>query len=116
MKKQDLEHIEQVAFVKWFNDNFPTWIIFAIPNGHKRSIKEGIKIKAEGGLSGTPDLIVLLPNDKTVMIEMKDLKGSLSPNQKDFIDKAETLGHTVIVGYGCTDASKKFLDYLKNIK
>lgn len=116
MKKQDLEHLEQVAFVEWFYKNFPTWIIFAVPNGHKRSVKEGIKIKAEGGLAGVPDLKILLPNGKSVMIEMKDLKGDLSPKQKDFIDKAETLGHTVLVGYGCTDASKKFIEYLKQIK
>lgn len=111
--KKDNEHKEQVAFVKWFNDNFPSLIIFAVPNGHKRSVREGIKIKAEGGLKGTPDLAILLPNGKIVFIEMKDLNKKTSESQDDFIDKAETLGHTVLVGYGCTDASKKFIEYLK---
>jgi hypothetical protein len=32
------EHSEQVGFVNWFNAQYPRVLIFAIPNGEKRSI------------------------------------------------------------------------------
>ena len=117
MNKDD-EHIEQVAFLNWFNgvEKFRDLIIFSIPNGGKRGFKTAVKLKKEGQLSGVSDLCVLLPNGKTVFIEMKKEKGGkLSDSQLEFIDKAQSLGHTVLIGNGCNDASKQFIDYLNNI-
>ena len=117
MNKDD-EHIEQVAFLNWFNgvEKFRDLIIFSIPNGGKRGFKTAVKLKLEGAKSGVPDLQILLPNGKTVFIEMKKEKGGkLSDSQLDFIDKSQSLGHTVIVAHGCNDASKQFIDYLNNI-
>lgn len=114
---KDLEHIEQVQFVKWFNgvEKFRDLILFAIPNGGKRGIKTASKLKLEGVLSGTPDIQILLPNGKSVFIEMKKEKGGkLSPAQIDFINKSQSLGHTVIVANGCNEASKKFIEFLKS--
>lgn len=115
--KKDLEHLEQVEFVKWFNgvEKFRDLILFAIPNGGKRGIKTASKLKLEGVLSGTPDIQILLPNGKSVFIEMKKEKGGkLSPAQIDFINKSQSLGHTVIVANGCNEASKKFIEFLKS--
>lgn len=114
---KDLEHLEQVEFVKWFNgvEKFRDLILFAIPNGGKRGIKTASKLKLEGVLSGTPDIQILLPNGKSVFIEMKKEKGGkLSPEQIDFISKSQSLGHTVIVANGCSEASKKFIEFLKS--
>lgn len=115
---KDLEHLEQVAFLNWFNsiEKFRDLIIFSIPNGGKRNIRTAIKLKKEGQLSGVSDLCILLPNGKSLFIEMKKQEGGkLSDSQIDFIDKSQSLGHTVIVANGCNDASKKFIDYLNNI-
>jgi len=115
---KDLEHLEQVEFVKWFNgvEQFRDLILFAIPNGGKRGIKTASKLKLEGVLSGTPDIQILLPNGKSVFIEMKKQKGGrLSPAQIDFINKSQSLGHTVIVANGCNEASKKFIELLKSL-
>lgn len=117
MNKDD-EHQEQVAFLNWFNgiEKFRDLIIFSIPNGGKRGFKTAVKLKLEGAKSGVPDLQILLPNSKTVFIEMKKQEGGkLSPQQLEFIDKSQSLGHTVIVANGCNDASKQFIDYLNNI-
>lgn len=114
---KDLEHLEQVEFVKWFNgvEKFRDLILFAIPNGGKRGIKTASKLKLEGVLSGTPDIQILLPNGKSVFIEMKKQKGGkLSPEQIDFISKSQSLGHTVIVANGCNEASKKIIEFLKS--
>lgn len=115
---KDLEHLEQVEFVKWFNgvEKFRDLILFAIPNGGKRGIKTASKLKLEGIYAGASDLCILLPNGKSVFIEMKKQKGGkLSPAQIDFINKSQSLGHTVIVANGCNDASKKLIDYLKSL-
>jgi hypothetical protein len=42
------EHSEQVGFVNWFNVQYPRVLIFAIPNGEKRSITVAKRLKAEG--------------------------------------------------------------------
>ena len=115
---KDLEHIEQVEFVKWFNsiDKFRDLIIFAIPNGGMRNKGTAIKLKKEGVLSGVSDLQILLPNGRSVFIEMKKQKnGVVSESQEDFINKSQSLGHTVIVANGCNEASRKFIDYLKSL-
>jgi len=117
MNKDD-DHIEQVAFINWFNrvEKFRDLIVFSIPNGGKRGFKTAVKLKKEGALSGVADLQILLPNGKTVFIEMKKQEGGkLSPEQLEFIDKSQSLGHIVIVARGCNDASKQFIDYLNNI-
>ncbi len=106
-----LEHIEQVRLVNWFRDNFKDHLIFAVPNGGYRGIKEAGRLKAEGVLSGVSDCIILCPNGKTLFLEMKKTTGKLSPNQKDFFAKLDALGFDYIVGYGATDASKKILEY-----
>ena len=107
------EHIEQVRLVNWFRDNFkePDYIIFAVPNGGKRGIKEAERLKREGVLSGVSDLIIL-SHGKVIFLEMKKLNGKLSDKQKDFNENVEYLGFISIVGYGASDASEKILKEL----
>ncbi len=66
---------------------------FAIPNGEKRHIRVAQRLKNEGVRRGTPDLCFMLPGGKVGWLEMKAAKGSLSPDQKVFRDKAALLGH-----------------------
>ena len=114
MKKCPSEYEEQKTFVNWFKFNFQDLIIFSIPNDGKRS--NGNRMVDTGLMSGISDLCILLPNGKSLFIEMKKEKGGkLSPNQLSFIDKSQSLGHTVLVANGCNDASKKLIDYLKSL-
>ena len=108
------EHIEQVRLVNWFRDNFkePDYIIFAVPNGGKRGIKEAGRLKDEGVKSGVSDLIILTHN-KVIFLEMKKLNGKLSDKQKEFNENVEYLGFISIVGYGASDASEKILQVLR---
>lgn len=66
---------------------------FAIPNGEKRHISVASRLKAEGVRKGSPDLVFMLPEGRVGWLEMKAAKGTLSPDQKAFRDKAESLGH-----------------------
>jgi hypothetical protein len=104
------EHSEQVGFVNWFRAKYPDTLIFAIPNGEKRSISVATRLKAEGVTRGIPDLYIPSCN---LWVEMKRATGGrLSPDQKKVIEYLRSVGHTVIVGKGAGDASKQVLEFL----
>ena len=106
--KQNSEHSEQVGFVMWFRLKFPNVLIFAIPNGSQRSKVTGKHLKEEGVVPGIPDLYI--PAWK-VWVEMKrEYGGTVSDAQEGVIHYLRSIGDTVIVGYGATDASKKILE------
>ncbi len=85
-------------------------LIFAIPNGEKRAISVAVRLKEEGVTPGIPDLYIPSCN---LWVEMKRVKGGrISPDQKKIISYLESVGHTVIVGKGATDASKQVLEFL----
>jgi len=99
------EHEEQREFVMWMRQTHPVARIFAIPNGGKRSLTTGAKLKAEGVSAGVPDLYI--PAWRC-WVEMKRSKGeTVSGPQKDWISYLESIGDTVIVGNGCEDAKEK---------
>ena len=50
------EHILQVNCVNYFRLRYPKGLIYAIPNGGQRNVIVASKMKAEGVLSGVPDL------------------------------------------------------------
>jgi hypothetical protein len=84
-------------------------LIFAIPNGEKRSITVAKRLKAEGVVRGIPDLFIPQWN---LWVEMKRKTGGrLSPEQKSMISYLEGVGHKVIVGKGAGDASKQVLEF-----
>ncbi len=111
-KTSPSEHSEQVGFINWFRVQYPRVLIFAIPNGEKRSISVAKRLKAEGVVRGIPDLYI---PEWNLWVEMKRVTGGrLSPDQKEMISYLERIGHKVIVGKGAGDASKQVLEYLKS--
>ena len=84
----DEEHRLQVACVRWFKYQYPNiaHALFAVPNGGRRDVTTGAKLKAEGALAGVSDLILLKSNDKygALLIEMKTPKGKQSQYQKQW--------------------------------
>ncbi len=103
-------HQEQVAFVKWFRQQYKGILIFAIPNAAVRSPRLANYLKAEGMVSGIPDLCI--PAWGT-WIEFKRQKGGkVSQEQAEIHKTLQDQGETVFVAYGCDDAIKK----IKKIK
>lgn len=76
----------------------------AIPNGGHRHIRQATKLKAEGVRPGSPDMFFMLDSGKTGWLELKTKKGSLSPAQREFRDKALALGHLWAVVNNIDDA------------
>jgi hypothetical protein len=97
------EHQHQKALITWFKLQYPKKVIFAIPNGGKRSPIEAKKLKAEGVLAGVSDLF--FPEGK-LFIEMKATKGRVAPAQSVFMLQMVELGYNVVVCYSFLEAKE----------
>ena len=89
--------IQQVAIMEIWN-KFPQTrlCLFHVPNGMFSNAREGAKFKAQGVISGVPDLVFVW-NGKTHYIEVKCEKGKLSENQKALHQKWSEQGVSVNV-------------------
>lgn len=91
MKESQIQK-QLVAWLKAKN------ILFSVGlEGAKRHPVEQAKLKAQGMQSGQPDISLYLPGARTVFIELKTLKGRVSPNQKERHEKLQDLGFDVHV-------------------
>lgn len=108
-QKEPTESAHQIGFVSWFRSKYPGVLIFHIPNERKCSIATGKRLKAEGTTAGIPDLFIPA---WSCWVEMKRPRGRLSPAQKEIIAYLESIGNTVIIGFGAEDASRKLMKYL----
>lgn len=103
------EHFEQREFVSWFRKTHPGVKIFAIPNGGSRSLATAGRLKAEGVSAGVPDLFI--PAWK-LWIEMKRIKGgSVSADQKCWINYLDSVGYCVILCKGAEDAKRQINEF-----
>lgn len=92
------EHDLQVSCVNWFRLQYPHEIIYAIANGGDRNIITATRLKAEGVVSGIPDLHIpcMRKGFGGLYIEMKNgRKGRVSDSQK------EIMNHLAERGYKC---------------
>ena len=85
---------------------------FAIPNGEKRDVRVGARLKEEGVLPGVADLELVLPGGQHVYVEIKTATGRLSPAQKAFREAVQGLGHSYEV-WRSLDDCKLFLKQQK---
>lgn len=110
-RSEPMEAEEQIGLLNWWRGrNFPR--IFHIPNGGYRDIKTARNMKAEGVDAGVPDLYC---PEWRLWIEMKrQTQGRVSKDQQDWHGYLESIGDTVIVGWGAQDASRKILMFLQN--
>lgn len=101
-KKVPSESIEQITFFNQLRKHYPelSKIAIHIKNEGKKSIGEAMKDKAEGLVSGAPD--IMIPGSPTLMIEMKKQSKSarVSQNQKDYMNNAVANGAMCFVCYG----------------
>lgn len=113
MKK---ENQIQAQIYQWFNNNFclknhkPRLLIFAVPNGGTRNIREAMSMKATGTLAGASDLILVMDKE-VIFVEIKAEKGRQSESQKDFQKRVEDLGFDYWLVYSFEDFQNK----IKNI-
>ena len=113
MKQQ--EHNLQVGCINWFRTLYPKYLIYAIPNGGQRNVIVAAKMKAEGVLSGVPDLFIAAAKKgyNGLYIELKAGKNKPTDKQLSVMQKLENEGYKCVVCY-CFDEFKITVnEYLK---
>lgn len=111
MKHQESEL--QRNCVTWFRLTHPKLakLLFAVPNGGRRSKVEACIMKAEGTTAGVADLLLLVPNQQhhALCIEMKTASGRQTQNQKDWQSAVTSQGYRYVV-------CRSFDDFLSTIR
>ena len=80
-------------------------LVFAVPNGGRRSKATAGILKATGVQAGVSDLMIIVPGfQKLICAEIKTAKGKLSPMQRKFGELVEGAGHLFCIWRSIDDA------------
>lgn len=119
-QRPQLKHEEsdlQIACVRWFRLQYPQYarLLFAVPNGGNRNLREAARMKAEGVTAGVADLILLMPSHEygALCIELKTVKGRQSNSQKEWQEAAEKAGNRYVICRTFDQFRKEVSGYLK---
>lgn len=114
----------QISCVRWFRIVHAALssLLFSIPNGARMGGKMNKKgspiqasiMKAEGMTSGVADLFLAYPKGgfSGLFIEMKTPVGTLSPEQRSFLERMSAVGYAVAVCRNQNEFEKTVTDYL----
>ena len=108
------EDVIQADIYKWYNNNYclnnhnPQNIIFSVPNGGTRNIREAMLLKATGVVAGVSDLIIVRQNE-IIFVEVKTEIGKQSKEQKKFQETVEKLGFKYLLVRSLEDFKIKLL-------
>lgn len=99
--------------VIWFNNTFclkhnnPRSIIFAVPNGGTRNVREALTLKLTGLLPGVSDLIII-HKGKVIFVEVKLPNNKQQPNQIEFQQRVTEQGFKYFVVHSLEDFKHLF--------
>lgn len=113
----DSEHDQQALLINWYRLQYPTHLIFAVPNMGKRDYALAAYLKAEGLTAGIPDIVIPMPR-KTyhgLFIELKKPGGRKpSDNQQYWLEALTAQGYLATVCYGFEPAKNVIREYFDN--
>lgn len=116
------ESVIQEMCVRWFRLQFPSIgnLLFAVPNGGSRNIREAANLKKEGVTAGVSDLIFLFPcgGYGALCIEMKtdDKSSRQRQSQKEWQALVESVGVKYVVCRSLADFVEEIKLYLQPVK
>lgn len=127
---RQLESMEQQRLFTWWRlegckaYGLPPCMLFAIPNGGKRSLKTAMQLKREGVQPGVPDIFLAVParHHYGLFVELKRPKspgvraGSPSKAQREVMASLIASGYGCVVAYGATEARNVIERYLREEK
>ena len=98
----------------------PACVLFAIPNGGKRSLKTAMQLKREGVQAGIPDIFLAVPDQyhNGLFIELKRPKspgvsaGRPTQAQREVMASLMARGYCCKVAYGAAEARKMIEWYM----
>jgi len=115
------EHDDQAAVIEWCNymaGQYPELeLLYATPNAGKRSFGAAKYMHREGMRAGIPDLFMPCARQgfHGLFIEMKNnvgRKGTVTEQQKWWLDRLAREGYKTVVCYGVQDAVDEIVYYL----
>ncbi len=116
----DAEHREQVGLFIWAEWAQLDWpelgLLFAVPNGGRRDVVTGARLKAEGVKRGVPDvwLPVARGGYHGCVIELKaNVKGRPTREQVEWLKKLEEQGYYAALALGAEAAKRLLTWYLE---
>jgi hypothetical protein len=106
----------QVSAMQYLRYCYPDILAFHVPNGGKRSAREGAKFKRQGVLAGVPDILIIKQKGSFsgFAIELKVKGGRLSPSQKERLQQFEGAGFKTLTTYSLDEFINEIDKYLKN--
>ncbi len=106
---------EFFAKVKLFFPNIPDKLLFAVPNGGSRNIREAANLKKQGVKPGISDVICLMPNwfYNYLCIEFKVEKGKQSEHQIEFQKQVEANNGCYKIARSAMEAIEIMKEYFK---
>ena len=123
---RQLESMEQQRLFTWWRlegcktYGLPACVLFAIPNGGKRSLKTAMQLKREGVQPGVPDIFLAVParHHYGLFVELKRpkgpgvSKGRPTQAQREVMQALTARGYCCKVAYGADEARKVIEWYL----
>lgn len=105
----------QKAVIDYLKYTYPQALYCASAGGVRTSMKQAIKMKATGYVKGVPDLQIFEPigNYHGLLIEIKDIKGVVSKEQKQWIKDLNERGYYATYCKGFDATIKVIDDYFK---
>ena len=106
IKEGNVRHIEdnlQRTIIRYLR--LKGIMVFAVPNGGSRNVREAHNLKLSGVLAGVSDLIILMQK-RAVFVELKTDKGRQSEYQKKFQQDVESLGFEYLIWRSLDDCIK----------
>lgn len=86
----------QTTFLALMRIAAPDVMIWAVPNGHNRGVKDRVKAKKEGLRAGVPDLTICW-NHGVAFLEFKNARDNPADNQVDLLNYLQDAGHRCAV-------------------
>lgn len=113
------ESQEQVTLFAWAHMSLAKYPelewLFHVPNGGYRNAREAQRLKKEGVKAGVPDVCLPIPRGgyHSLYIELKrQAGGSVSPDQKKWLEALKNAGHKAVVCKGFEMAKEEIINYL----
>ena len=105
----------QKSVIDYLKYTYPDVLYCASAGGVRTSMKQAIKMKATGYVKGVPDLQIFEPmgNYHGLLIEIKDIKGVVSKEQKEWIKLLNERGYYATYSRGFESTIKVINDYFK---
>lgn len=110
------ESLDQIALFKWIRlQPKISPFIFHIAGERKCSPQYGAFLKKMGCMAGVADIFVAMPKGQYhgLWIELKSLKGRMTPKQTEFLENMRTQGYMAVCAKGFETAKVIIESYLE---